>query len=153
MKRKAEDTAKRYHELRKLIASRTGLTDDSPRLDYLAMLSLQVDHVRLKLINGDDEVSSSELAMLQSVIEQVSPEPVHGVSILVSRQLQAFASFATGSTSSTSMWAIRRRPIRRRRVYCRRRRLCLRESIMLDPAPGERSVHHGAPRSVGNALW
>jgi hypothetical protein len=93
MKRKAEDTAKRYHELRRSIAAATGLADDSARLDYLTLLSLQVDRVKLRLTNGDDSVASSELLALQSVIEQVSPEPVHGVNVLVSKRLHGVCKF------------------------------------------------------------
>jgi hypothetical protein len=87
MKRRAEDTARRYHELRKQVAGRTGLADDSVRLDYLTLLSLQVDRVKLRLINGDDSVASSELLALQNVIEQVSPEPSHNVVIKVCKTL------------------------------------------------------------------
>jgi hypothetical protein len=94
MKRKAEHAvAKRYHELRKQIAGRTGLADDSPRLDYLTLLALQIDRVKLRLINGDDTVTSAELLALQGVIEQVSPEPVHGVNIQVCRKLHGVCKF------------------------------------------------------------
>jgi hypothetical protein len=93
MKRKAEDTAKRYHELKRHIAAMTGLADDSARLDYLTLLSLQVDRVKLRLINGDNSVASSELLALQSVIEQVSPEPVHGVNVLISKRLHGVCKF------------------------------------------------------------
>jgi hypothetical protein len=87
MKRKARDAAERYHELRRSIAARTGLADDSPRLDYLAMLSLQVDRVKLRLINGDSDVSSGELLTLQAAVVELSPEPTHNVNIQFCKRL------------------------------------------------------------------
>ena len=87
MKRKARDAAERYHELRRQIAGRTGLADDSPRLDYLAMLSLQVDRVKLRLINGDTDLSSGELLTLQAAVAELSPEPIHNVNIQYCKRL------------------------------------------------------------------
>jgi hypothetical protein len=86
MKRKAEDTARQYFELKRSISGRTGLADDSPGLDYLAMLQMQIEHTRLRLINGDS-VTSAELLALQTAVNEMSPEPVHEVRIQVSKRL------------------------------------------------------------------
>jgi hypothetical protein len=87
MKRKAQDTARRYHELRRQFATATGLADNSVRLDYLAMLSLQIDRVKLRLINGDDTVTSGELLALSDTVQLLSPEPTHEVRICVVHSL------------------------------------------------------------------
>src|SRR6516162_7178685 len=92
MKRKAEDTARQYFELKRSISGRTGLADDSPGLDYLAMLQMQIEHTRLRLINGDS-VTSAELLALQTAVNEMSPEPTHNVVLQVSRRLHGVCRY------------------------------------------------------------
>jgi hypothetical protein len=98
MKRKAEDAARQYFELKRSISGRTGLADDSPRLDYLAMLQMQIEHTRLRLINGDS-VTSAELLALQTAVNEMSPEPVHSVEIKVCRTLTGVCPHCHGEVN------------------------------------------------------
>jgi hypothetical protein len=95
-RRAAEDQAKRYYELKRQIAGRTDLPDDSPRLDYLAMLWLQMDRVRARMIHDDDNVSAAELLALQNAVTELSPEPTHNVNIQVCRTLTGICPLCHG---------------------------------------------------------
>jgi hypothetical protein len=85
-RRDTRDQAARFIELKRQVIATTGLPEDAPRVAYLAVLALRAERIQEAAINGDD-IDVAELLALKDTIEQLSPAPVHNVSIQVCRKL------------------------------------------------------------------
>ena len=75
------DQAKRFVELKAQIVAATGLPADTPRVSYLATLTLQAERIQSRVIAGDDTVTGAELLALRTTIEEISPVTPHTVRI------------------------------------------------------------------------
>ena len=92
MAKRKRDRATRFIELKRQVIANTGLSEDSPRVAYLAVLALRAERITEAAIN-DDEIDVAELLAIKDTIEQMSPEPTHNIEIQYCKRLFGVCQF------------------------------------------------------------
>ena len=92
MAKRKRDRATRFIELKRQVIANTGLSEDSPRVAYLAVLALRAERITEAAIN-DDEIDVAELLAIKDTVEQMSPAPAHHVILEVSKRLHGVCRY------------------------------------------------------------